>query len=116
MPCEKEHVIAAVAERRQPDLHRVQSIKQVFAETAGLDLIRDISIRVREDSNIDVNGSRRADPLQLAGLQDPEQLRLQLGGHVRDLIEEQRTAIRKLEAADALSARVRERAFDMPEQ
>ena len=60
--------------------------------------------------------ARRAEPLELAGLEHAQQLRLLAERHVGDLVEEQRAAVGELEAADAILLGVGERALHVAEQ
>ena len=63
-----------------------------------------------------VSDPRRADALYFAGLQHSQQFRLQPDRHVGNFVEEQRALVRQLEASDPIDARVREGAFDVPEE
>ena len=55
-----------------------------------------------------------AQPLEFAGLDHPQQLRLLAEWHVGDFVEEQRALIGELEAADAVGLRVGESAAHVP--
>ena len=70
----------------------------------------------RDDPHVDLPGFRRAHPLELAGLEHPQQLGLQVEREIGDLVQEQRAPIGQLEAADAIGLGVGERAFDVAEQ
>ena len=60
--------------------------------------------------------ARRADALELAGLEHAQQLGLLAERDVGDLVEEQRAAVGQLEAADAVALGVGERALHVAEQ
>jgi len=66
--------------------------------------------------HVDVARPRRSDALEIAGLEHPQQLRLQVHRDVGDLVEKQGAAVGELEAADAVGLRVGEGAFHMAEQ
>ena len=57
-----------------------------------------------------------ADPLELAFLEDAEQLGLRLGGQLADLVEEERAAVGQLEPADPAGDRAGERPLLVAEQ
>src|SRR5262249_56809617 len=57
-----------------------------------------------------------ADALERLLLEDAQQLGLQLERQVADLVEEERAAVRELEAPDALGDGARERAALVPEE
>ena len=59
---------------------------------------------------------RAAEALDLALLQHAQELRLQSLRHLRDLVEEQRSALRLLELAGVCVVRAGERAFLVPEE
>ena len=63
---------------------------------------------------VDPARPRRAEPLEFAGLDHPQQLRLLAEWHVGDFVEEQRALIGELEAADAVGLRVGEGAAHVP--
>src|SRR5262249_53543176 len=60
--------------------------------------------------------SRRSEPLELASLEHAQQLLLLAERHVRDLVEEERAAISKLEPPNTILLRIGERALDVTEQ
>src|SRR4030095_15941830 len=66
--------------------------------------------------NIDANRSGRSEPLEFLFLQDAQELRLQLQRNVADLVEEERAAVRQLEATEFLRDGAGERALLVPEQ
>ena len=60
--------------------------------------------------------ARRAEPLDLAGLQHAQQLDLDLLGELAHLVEEERATVRQLEPAGPHRGRAREGAALVPEQ
>src|SRR5262245_14756964 len=113
---EQRDVVAALAQRRQDDLDRVEPEQQILAEAPGLDLGAEIGVGRRQQPHRDAARARRSDALELTGLEHAQQLRLLRRRDVRDLVEEQRAAIGQLEAADALVAGAGERAALVAEQ
>jgi hypothetical protein len=77
---------------------------------------REVGVCGRQDAHVHVQDARGSDALQLARLQNAQELRLQPHRHVADLVEKQRPLVRELEAAEAVGARVREGAFDVAEE
>ena len=70
-----------------------------------------------EDPDVGPARPRRADPLELAGLEDPQQLGLlRFMRHVRDLVEEERAPVGELEPADAVGLGVGEGALHVAEE
>jgi len=59
-------------------------------------------VRRRQDADVHRQRPAAAQALELPLLQDPQELDLQGGGEIADLVEEDRAAIRQLEAALAL--------------
>ena len=75
-----------------------------------------VGVGRRDDPDVDPARPRRAEPLELAGLDDAQQLGLLAHRHVGDLVEEQRAPVGELEAADAIGLGVGERAAHVAEQ
>jgi hypothetical protein len=75
-------------QRRQLDRHDVQSIKQVFPETAVAHALHQIAMGRRDHANADGNGSA-ADRRNDALLQRAQDLRLHGDVHLADLVEKQ---------------------------
>ncbi len=73
-------------------------------------------MRGGDDAYVDRHGLRAADALEAALLEHPKDLGLRLGGHVSDLVEEDRAAVRRLEAADPTRVRAGEGAPLVPEE
>src|SRR5207247_11252606 len=70
----------------------------------------------REDAHVDLERAVAADPLELALLQDAQDLGLRLRPHVADLVEEERPAVGDLELALARRDRPREGALLVTEE
>jgi hypothetical protein len=116
MGCEQRDVLAPLAQRGHVDLDRVEAEQQVLTEPPVRHLLPQVGVRGRKDAHVGAARARRADALELAGLEHAQQLRLQVERHVRDLVEEERAAVGHLEAADAVGLGVREGALHVAEQ
>ena len=68
------------------------------------------------DPHVDLERRRAADPLELALLEDAQQLRLDRERQLADLVEEQRAAVGPLEAARPLAVGAGEGAALVAEQ
>ena len=73
-------------------------------------------MRRRDDAHVDRERLGAADALERALLEHAQQLGLRLGRHVADLVEEDRAAVRGLEAADAARVGAGERALLVAEE
>src|SRR5207249_4742469 len=109
-------VFAALAQRRQVDRPDVEPVVQVVAEPAGLDLVLQELVGGGDDAGIDADGAALADALELALLQDAEELDLQLVAHAGDFVEEDRAAVGRLEPAGLVVHGAGEGPLNMAEQ
>ena len=91
------HILQALAKRRQHDRHDIQPVVEIFAKIAGIDRRFEIAMRGSNDANIHLECARATDALQLAFLQDTQQLGLKCRGDFTDLVEKQGAAIRRFE-------------------
>src|SRR5687767_3318730 len=71
---EQRRVFAAVAERRYPDLDRVQSEEEILPEAPRGHLFVQVRIGRRDDSNIDAACARGSEPLELSGFDHAQEL------------------------------------------
>jgi hypothetical protein len=110
------NVLAPLAERRHVDRHDVEPIVEVLAERALAHGAPQIHVGRRQDPHIDRHGAHPAQPLDLALLQDAQELRLQVEPQGADLVEEHRAAVGELEAAELLRVRPGEGALLVAEQ
>ena len=100
----------------QVDRHDVEAVVQVLAEPAGVDLVEQVAVGGGDDPGVDLDGLGVADALELALLEDAEQLHLELGRGAVDLVEEDGAGVRRLEPAGAVLDGAGERALDVAEQ
>ena len=66
MGCQQRNVVAAIAQRREDDLDRVQPKQQVLAKTACGDFGIDLRVGGRQDPDVDASRSRRSKTLELS--------------------------------------------------
>src|SRR5712691_12679698 len=95
---EQRDIGGALAQRWEPDLDRIETKQQIFAEAPGFHLGLDVGVGGRNDAYVRTPRARRANALVLAGLEHAQQLRLLRERQIGDLVEEQRAALGELEA------------------
>jgi hypothetical protein len=81
------------------DRHDVQAEVQVLAELALLDLAAQILPGRRDHPQVDLLGLGAADPAQLALLEHPQELGLEIERQLAEFVEEHRAARGQLEGA-----------------
>ena len=113
---QERDVLLALAQRRQ--LHRddVQPVEQILAEQPVRHHASEVVVGRGDDAHIDLGRMRIAHALELALLQDPQQLHLQPRAHRADLVEKERALVRLFEPSQPVGDGARERAADMAEQ
>ena len=93
LPHQLGNVLLALPERGYDDGKDVEAIIEVATEAAVLDLFLQISVRGRDQADIDLDGLRTAETFKFTILQDAEQFRLGLQGHLGNFIEKERGAV-----------------------
>ena len=68
----------------------------------GADRLLERAVRRRDDPDVDLLRDDAADGLEAPVLEHPQELHLELGAHLADLVEEDRPAVGELEATDAV--------------
>ena len=89
----------ALAQRRNIQRHHVEPVVQIFAESALLERRAQVLVGGGDHAHVDAARDVAAQALELALLQDAQQLHLDGGGHVADFIQEDRARIGLLELA-----------------
>src|SRR2546428_1902320 len=112
----RENVLAALAERRQVNLDGVETKEQVLAKAPGLHFRGKVGVGGGYDPHVRPARLGGAHALELARLEHPQELGLQVGRDIRDLVQEKRPAVGELEAAHAVRPGVRERALDVAKE
>ena len=113
---QQRNVFLPLAQRGHADRHDIEPIEEVFAETPLGHGELQILVRAGEHAHVHRGHAFRADPLDLAVLQDAQDLRLRARREIRDLIEKDHAAMRDLEQSLSRRHRARERAAFVPEQ
>src|SRR5207248_1878167 len=83
---EQRNVLGALAQRWHLDRDNVEPEEEVLAETSLGDQLAKIAMRGRDDPHVDHDVAVAAHPPERAGLEDAEQLRLELRRHLPDLV------------------------------
>src|SRR5438874_2671370 len=113
---QERQVLDPLAQRRQQDRDDVQPVVEVLAEAARFHLGLEVLVGGREDAHVDLERAVAADPLELALLQDAQDLGLRLRLHVADLVEKECPAVGDLELALARRDGPREGALLVTEE
>ena len=99
---ERQDVLAPLAQRRELDRDHVQAEVEVLAEAAGGDLVAQVAVGRRDDAHVDAARLRR----RRRGSTSPScstrsSFAWKSALDLADLVEEERAAVRALEAAGA---------------
>ena len=113
---EQRDVFPTLAQRRQVELHHLQTVEEVLAERPALDAGRQIDVGRGDQAEVGAHEARAAETAELALLQDAQQLGLRVQRQVADLVEEERGAVGELEDTGALRVGARERAALVTEE
>ena len=92
-------VARSVPERRQEERHHIDAVVKVGAELLLGNEFFQIPVRGADETEVNLQGLLAADALELAFLQDAQQLRLKGVADLADLVQEDCSAMGKLEAA-----------------
>ena len=103
MTDEFRDIVLPGPQRRHFDREDAQTIEEIETKPAVGDVL--LQIPIGRSQHPDVHAPRRilADALELALLQDAQELRLQIRGNLADLVEEQRAAVGELEPPDPVA-------------
>src|SRR5205823_8776551 len=113
---EQRDVVLALAKRRQKQRDDVEAIVEILAEDVLLDRLLHVEVRGRDDLHVALDRLRSADALEFLVLDDAQQLRLRGQRHLPDLVQENRAAVRELEASELAAVGAGERTFLVAEQ
>src|SRR5438309_6342052 len=86
-------ITLAVPQRRQFDLHDIQTEIQILPESSRTNGRVQIAVSGSDDADIDLAAFGGADGLDFALLQRTQELGLQIHGHVSDFIEKERAPL-----------------------
>jgi hypothetical protein len=105
------HVSHPLAQRWQSDRNHVHAIVELLAELSPRNGVAEVAIRGRDEAHVHVDHRRAAHAPDLPLLQRAQQLDLKRRRQLRDLIEEQRAAVRDLDQPRLRPVGSGERAF-----
>src|SRR6516162_4376588 len=95
--CQQRNIFTPVAERRQSYRDHVETIEQILPEGSALDGVLNVSIRSRNEADINLNRARSAHAFEFALLQNSQQFRLQRRRQFTDFVEKNRAAVGDLD-------------------
>src|SRR6185437_3141793 len=95
------NVLPPFLQRGQPYRHHVQTIEQIFAESTRRNLVLEVARGCREYAHVDLDRALPTDASVALIGQNPQDLALGRQRHVRNLVEEQRTAVSMFEQSRA---------------
>jgi hypothetical protein len=104
---ERGDVLATIAQRRKIEVQDVEAVEEIFAELAGGDARAQVDVGGGDDPDVERTLVGRADPPDLALLEDAVELDLHRQRQIGDLIEEDRAALGLLEQAPTIRDRRR---------
>ena len=103
------NVSLALAQRRQRNLHRVQTVVQVLAKLALVDLLEHVDVGRPDDAHVHFLGLRRAHLDEFAGFEHAEQPHLGAQGQLADFVEKNGSAVGLFKVTLAGASRPRKR-------
>src|SRR5512137_950624 len=99
-PDQHRDVLGPLTERRHADGKYVESVVEIFPEAPGAQILSQVTVGGRDDADVHLDGVGAAQALELAFLQDAQQLGLHVERQLANLIEEDRRTVRYLETSD----------------
>src|SRR5260370_277702 len=109
-------VLGSLPQRRDLDREDVQAVVEVVAEPLLLDHLDEVAVRRGDQADVDLDRPGAAEALERLLLEDLEELRLELERDLAYLVEEERAAVRHLEAPELLRDGAGERAAFVAEE
>ena len=101
-PRQLRQIFDPIAQRRHPDRDDVDAVEEVLAESSLLDRLLEVDVGGDDQPEVGADRLGAADALDLAFLDRPQQLGLEIQPQIADLVEEERAARRQLELAQLL--------------
>src|SRR6185295_8231685 len=94
---QQRNIAAALAEGRQRHGNDVDSIIEILSKCPCPHQGLQVAVRCGDQTDVDVNRTSTADPLETSFLQYPEEFDLGRQRDVAELIQEERSAMRQFE-------------------
>ena len=113
---EQRNFRGALAQRRHINGENVEAVIEVLTESAGFHGFLHVHVGGGENAHVDIHQVAAAEAGVLVILQDVEQLGLQVRGHLRDFIKEDRAFVGQLELAGLRADRAGECALLVSEE
>ena len=113
---QQRYVLASVPQRREQNGDDVQPVKQILPEPPVADQLRQIGVGGRNNPDVDLDRAGVPQSLQLALLQDPQELGLQAAAHRSDLVKKERAQVGGFELPLACGDGASKGAARMPEE
>ncbi len=110
------NILRAFPQTGQSDTNDIQTVKQIFPESAFFYQFFQILVRGSNDPDVCLDRLITSNPIEMTIRQYPEQPCLHIQRHVADLVQKQRTAFRLLETASPHDLRSCKGPFFMSEQ
>ena len=89
---QRRDLLAPFAQRRHRQAHDVQAVEEVLAEPPLVDHLLEVGVGRGDDADVDVDRPRLAERVDLARLEEAQQLGLHVERDLADLVEEERAA------------------------
>ena len=114
---QQSDVFATRPQRRNHQVHDVQTIVEIFAELLFTRPLEQIAVGRGDHAHVDDGVlALGTDLLDFAALEEPEQQGLHAQAHLAHFVEEHRPAVGHFEQSPAIAMGVGEAAAEMPEQ
>ncbi len=113
---QKADVAAALAQRRDVDLHGREAVEEVFAEASFGDGAQEVDVRCGDDADVGAFHRRRAHAEVFARFEHAQKARLRRQGQLGHFVEENRASVGFFEVAPARVDGTGEGAFFVAEK
>ena len=86
---EAGNLVAAFAERANREADDVEPVEEILAEAAGADGVLEVAVGGGDDADVDGQGRGLAERGDFTGLEEAEELGLEVEAELADLVEEE---------------------------
>lgn len=102
---QRRNIFRPIPQGRDDPFDHAETVIQVLPEAVGLGLVLEAAIGGRHHPHIDLHAAFAADAANLEILEHPQQLGLQMQGHLADLVEEECPVVGQFERSPAAPRR-----------